>query len=342
MPRLDPRLLPALLLVGLGLGTFGTELTTAVALVGAVLAGDRRRLPTLAGPVLLLAACFLLAAPSGGPGAWREVLGRVWPWAPLLALPALAHQRDRGVERLGLLAALLPALWGLGQALLWTEPGRGPFSHHLTLGYALLPPLAVAVHRGRWAIAALLLAGVASTQASGPLLAAVVAVAGARLLPPAGALGGGLLLALGTIGLGATRGQADLHERAVLWATGGTLSLGHPLGTGTGAFRPAAAAVQAHIEPGFHFPLHAHDAALQLGALVGLGGWLALAWLGWTLWRQGDRAGRATLAALAVGSLTQDVLGDLEVARAAAVWLAWATLAEGGPTGEPERSGEVG
>lgn len=347
MPRPAPRILPALLLVGLGLGTFGTELTTGLALAGAILGGERRRMGRLGGPVLLLAACFLLAAPLGGPGAWREVLGRAWPLAPLLALPALARQREADVERLGLLAALLPALWGLGQALLADTPGRGPFSHHLTLGYALIPPLAVAAHRRRWALAAALALGVASTGGSGPLLAAAVALAGALLVPPGAALAGGLALALGAIGLGASRGLPALHERAVLWTTGGTLALQHPTGTGTGAFRAAAATAQARIEPAFHFPLHAHDSALQLAALVGLGGWLALAWLAWSLWARADRAGRATLAALAVGGLTQDLLGDLEVARAAAVWLAWSTLAEGpvagGTTaGEPRRANEVG
>ncbi|MCK6505833.1 O-antigen ligase family protein [Myxococcota bacterium] len=347
MPRLDPRLLPASVMVGLGLGTFGTELTTGLALAGALLWGDRRRGASLAGPVLLLAACFLLAAPLGGPDAWREVLGRAWPLAPLLALPALATDRDPAVERLGLLAALLPALWGLGQALVFDTPGRGPFSHHLTLGYALVPPLAVAAHRRRGVLATLLAAGVASTGGSGPLLAAGVALAGALLLPPAGALVGGTLLALGAIGLGARADLPALHERAVLWATGGSLALQHPVGTGTGAFRAAAAHAQQAIEPGFHFPLHAHDSALQLAALVGLGGWLALAWLAWSLWSRADRAGRATLAALAVGGLTQDLLGDMEVARAAAAWLAWSTLAGrplavGAPPGEPEHPTAVG
>ena len=87
--------------------------------------------------------------------------------------------------------------------------------------------------------------------------------------------------------------------------------------------------VQQALQPGFHFPLHAHDSALQLGALVGLGGWVALAWLCWEAWQRTDRAGRTLLAALAVGALTQDVLGDLEVARAAAAWVAWGVVARG-------------
>lgn len=339
---MNSRLVLALLLVGLGLGTFGTELTTGLALAFAVLVGERRRLAELGGPVLVLALAFALSAPLGGPGAWLEVLGRAWPLAPLLAVPCLARARDPRVELAGLVAACLPAAWGVGQRLLGQD-GSGPWSHHLTLGYALIPPLAVATHRGRWPVAAVLLAGVGSTGGSGPLLAAGVVLLATRLLAPVLALGAGLALAMAAIGAGAWQGRADVAERAVLWASGALLGLGHPLGIGTGGFRDAAAAVQDDIAPGFHFPLHAHDSALQLGALVGLGGWIALLWLGVELWRRGDRAGRAALAALAVGSLTQDVLGDMEVARTAAAWLAWCALPGiGGGDGDPGGDGDGG
>ena len=142
------------------------------------------------------------------------------------------------------------------------------------------------------------------------------------------------IAALVAIGASVGLGRQDVQQRAVLWASGAWLTLDRPLGVGTGHFRQADGAVQQALQPGFHFPLHAHDSALQLGALVGLGGWVALAWLCWEAWQRTDRAGRALLAALAVGSLTQDVLGDLEVTRAAAAWLAWGMVA-----GEGERAG---
>lgn len=327
-----------LLLVGLGLGTFGMELTTGLALVVAVLVGERRRLGVFAGPLLVLATAYLLAAPLGGPGAWREVLGRVWPLAPLLAVPALTGDQDERLERLGLAAACIPAVWGVVERLLG-EPGAGPFSHHLTLGYALCVPLAFAARRGRWLVAAILVAGVASTGGTGPLLSVAVVLAAVYLVPPTLALAGGVALTLAALVLGQQLGRADVHERAVLWTSGAWLAVDRAVGTGTGHARDAASVVQGIVEPGFHFPLHAHDSALQLASVVGMGGWIALVWLSLELWRRADRAGRAVLAALVVGSLTQDLLGDLEVARTAAVWLGWSTLAAGPATsagsGEP-------
>ena len=117
----------------------------------------------------------------------------------------------------------------------------------------------------------------------------------------------------------------------MLWSTGAALAAEQPLGTGPLGFREPAARVQEALEPGFYFPLHAHDAALQVASLAGFGALLAWVWLGTTLWQQTDRAGRAALAALLVGGLTQDTFGDLEVVRAL---LAWAMLS-GNPPARP-------
>lgn len=320
----------ALVFLALPLGTAPLEIASGLALAAALLAGPRALAqgPLLA-PILGVALSWALAALGRGSEQWVEALGRTWPLALGLAVPALA--RAAGPEagaragRLGLWAAAGVGLLAVGQAIAagaqpWIRPATGFFSHHLTLGYALLPALAVALARRRWGLAAPILAGALCSGGSGPALSVVVLLAGVAL-GPGRALAGGLVGALALIAV--LRGDSGLHEREVLWRTGATLAVEQPLGTGPAGFREPAAQVQEAIEPGFYFPLHAHDVALQLGALAGLGAWLAWAWLGWTVWRGSDRAGRAALAALLVGGLTQDTLGDLEVVRA---WLAWAML----------------
>lgn len=321
------------MLVAVPLGTFPTELTTALALAAAVLLGDRRRLSEGLLPLSGLVLAFALVAPGHGWTAWREVLGRAWPLLPLALAPALARHRSAPVEAWALRAASLVAALAVVQRLWTGDPtAMGPFSHHLTLGYALVPPLTVAAHRRAWGPAAALLAGVVASGGSGPMLAAAIALLGALALPPLAALGAGLLATLALVR--ALAGDSELHQRAVLWASGAWLAVDRPLGVGPAEAREGLAAAQHLLEPGFHFPVHAHDSALQLGALVGMGGWIALAWLAVWAWQRADRPGRAMLAALAVGSLTQDVLGDLEVARAAAVWLGWCALAPEPPAAD--------
>ena len=67
--------------------------------------------------------------------------------------------------------------------------------------------------------------------------------------------------------------------------------------------------------------------------MAGLG---ALAWLVATGIHKGERGAAAGLAGVLVGGLTQDVLGDLEVARATWTWLAvglWTAIPPGSPVG---------
>lgn len=336
------RLLLSLVFLALPLGTAPLEIASGLALAGALLlARAEMGVTPLLMPSLAVGLSWVFSALGRGPEQMVEALGRTWPLALGLAVPALvAKARARGdagisglATRLGLGAAA--AVGGLAVAQVvasglppWVSSATGLFSHHLTLGYALLPALAVALHQRRWLAGAGIAAGVLCSGGSGPLLSLVVAIS-ALILGPGRALLGGTAAALAVIVV--LRDDPALHERAVLWSTGAALAAEQPLGTGPLGFREPAARVQEALEPGFYFPLHAHDAALQVASLAGFGALLAWVWLGTTLWQQTDRAGRAALAALLVGGLTQDTFGDLEVVRAL---LAWAMLS-GNPPARP-------
>ena len=53
---------------------------------------------------------------------------------------------------------------------------------------------------------------------------------------------------------------------------------------------------------------------------MGIGGWIAWSWLLVLLWKHTSTAGKAAIAAMAVGGLTQDTFGDLEVIRTLCAW----------------------
>lgn len=331
----------------LALGTAAGEIAAGIATATAIVAGDRRHLPLLA-PVAAVA--FTLGLSALGNGGAIEVLGRTWPLIPALAVPMLVQDISRQhlarVEQAGLWAAGAMGLAVVVTTIAtgvppWVEPATGPFSHHLTLGYALIVPLARALSVRAWAPAALMVAAVACTGASGPALSvAVVALAVAWRPLPALGLGVGVALAVMLV----LAGEPELHQRAVLWATGAGLLSTHPLGVGPDGFRAAANTLQEQLEPGFHYPFHAHDSALHVAAIAGVGAWVAWAWLLATTWARTGRAGKAAIAALVVGSLTQDTLGDLEVVRALFAWaLLPALVGRGGvPVGEPVPASDVG
>lgn len=307
-------LLPALM-ISLSLGTAALEIASGVALVAALT--TRRRPPAdLLQPVLAVAALSLVA--SLGEGALRDGAAVGWMLCLAVAVPLLPGDRTKAAH----IGASAAAVLGLG-SLLWALgssdwPARGVYSHHLTLGTVLLLPLAAAVQRGWWRIAAGCAAGVAATLSLGPALGAVVAVVGARSRPLWALVGG---VAVSVAVLAAWQGEGIVLERTILWASGAEVLSDHPLGVGPGADRAALSAAQHRLVPGFHFPHHAHDAALQIGVRVGWAGWLAWAWLLVALWRRADSGGRAGIAAVVVGGLTQDTLGDLEVSRALCAWV---------------------
>ncbi len=302
-------------LLSLPLSTGALEVATGLALAWSLFSGNlRARLddPWMPG-ALALAAVYTLSPLAGGPA--REGIGHAWILAPLLALPTLTDAR---ALRLGLGAAAVAGLWALAQRAAGAG-GHAAFSHHLTLAYALLPPLAVAVHgRAWWAAVPMALGVLASGSDAAPiaLIATVIALRGDDKWR-AGALLGGAAATVAALALFADR--EELRQRAVLW----TGALQVPPGTaGAGGYGTATETLYAALDHDFYFPNHAHDSLLQLHAAAGLGALAALAALVAAVFRRGHPAAAAGLVGVLVGGLTQDTLGDLEVARAAFTWIA--------------------
>jgi hypothetical protein len=319
----------------------------ALALVSGIallsLLGDPERITTfkqLSGevwlpPALVLSACFVLAAlPQGN---LREGLGHAWLLAPLFVIPLVVRREDRPLlQRIGLAAATLAAGWAIAQTASG-EVGRGGFSHHLTLAYALVPPFAVAVGTRRWLHAVVLAAGSLASGSDGGLVALVVAGVGglwaafsdSRRAGPAPATGWPARLPMLAIaatgaaaalaGMAAFASSEDLRQRAILW-TGG-LSI-RPGSAGAGDYGVATESAYDALSAGFYFPNHAHDSAIQLWATLGPAGCVAAAAMLASMLLYAPAPAAAGLAGVLIGGMTQDVLGDLEVARAAWVWVA--------------------
>lgn len=305
--------LVGLLLLALPLSTAGLEIATGLCLAAALLLPEARaRLdhPLLL-PALAVALVWVAAIPTSGDV--REGFGHAWVLAPLLAVPAL--RPDPRVAAVGVGAAGLAAAWALGQAVQGAQ-GTAGFSHHLSLAYALLPPLGVAIARGWRLPAALLVLGVLATRSVGALPALGATLLAAQVGRPAVAAGLGAALTVALLPLAA---PDEVAQRAVLW-TGGLSLLDAPVGPG--GYPAASALAYDAIQPGFWFPNHAHDSAVQLLAVLGPAGLVAMAWLVARALRHGDRGAAAGLAGVLVGVVTQDVFGDLEVARATWTWLA--------------------
>ncbi len=305
-------------LAALPLSTAALELGCAVLLVLALIDGRAWRfleLPWASAGLVVLGVGALGALASGGLSAG---LGWGWALAPLVGLAALPNAPE-WVERrcrVGLAAAAVASVMALSQRVAGLDP-RGTQSHHLTLAYALVPPFAVAVARRNWTLAGLLGLGV---LASGSDAAPVAVVVAALVAAGAGAFwsfAGGAVATLA--GLAWLAGASELGQRAVLWTGGLLLAPGH---AGAGGYRVASAPAYDALQPGFWFPNHAHDSYIQVAATLGAAGWIALLALVTVIWRFGARGAVAGLAGVLVGGLTQDTLGDLEVARAAFVWVA--------------------
>ena len=324
---------PAVVLVflSLSLGPFALELATEAALLAAALWGAREG--PLLPPVIAVCLALLASTLSAGLDGGVEALRLCWALALLVALPPLFARPGAAAWRprawswgLGAAALVgcgsvveLAVAWSTGADL--SDGGaRGPFSHHLTLGYALLPPLAAALHARRFALAAPIALGALASLGLGPALCAALVLVSVVASPAVG-LGLGLVATLALIaGLSHLDPSGEVGQRALLWTSGAEVVAAAPGGVGAGEARGALALAQDRLQPGFHFPLHAHDSALQVGVWAGVGGWVAWAWLLVTLWRRTHRAGRAALVGVGVGALTQDTLGDLEVVRALSAW----------------------
>lgn len=306
-----------LALVALPLSTAAHEVSMAVLLAWVVVAERARPFamtPWAAGAVASAVVCVLGGWASGN---LREGWGQAWLLAPLVALAApveapLLHRR----MSVGLWAAGGAAAIALVQAA-GGAAGRGLFSHHLSLAYSLLFPFGVALAGRRWGLAALLAAGVLSARSDAAPIALVATAAAVALKRPLVALGGGAAATL--VALGAFANVDELRQRAVLW-TGGLLVA--PGEAGAGGYAAASSQRYEALSPGFWFPNHAHDNVVQLGATLGAGGLVAFALLLLVALRRGHPGAAAGLVGVLVGGLTQNTLGDLEVARSGWVWLA--------------------
>lgn len=317
----------------LPLTTAGQEIAMAIAMIAALVSPRRAALwrEPWGRAAFAVALTWLAAYPSSGD--LREALGHAWPLAPLFVIPALRTPNVGLVVRIGLGAACVAAAWAVAQRL-DGEGGTAGMSHHLTLAYALLPPLGVAAARGNWAVTALLLAGVGATGSSGALVGVAVTLLGARAVRPVYACAVGCVVTVAALPFA---DRAELLQRAVLWTGGLAVAADGP--AGPGGYAAASAPAYDALVPGFWFPNHAHDAAIQLLAVVGPAGLVAMAAL--VLAALGTSGARPTgaaagLAGVVVGGLTQDVFGDLEVVRAVWGWVALLSLTEGNRPPDPD------
>ena len=294
------------------------EIGLALLLALALFDGRGRAFLALPWAIPALAAAAAWALASLASSDVREGLGHAWLLAPVVAMAGLAPGAEavRRRELVGLAAAVAAATLALWQAAQGAA-ATGAFSHHLTLAYALIVPFGVAVSARRWAVAALLAAGVLATRSDAAPVALVATAAAALGLRSglAAALGAALTLA----GLRFAAHPDELAQRAVLWTGGLLIPPGH---AGAGGYRAASAPIYDSLQPGFWFPNHAHDAFIQLSATAGAAAWVATLALVVVVFTRGARGAAAGLVGVLVGGLTQDTLGDLEVARAAWVWLA--------------------
>jgi hypothetical protein len=315
-----------LLFPALPLGTALLEIATALTLALALFRPVRGGWPYLA-PIAIIGCCTLVATLPTDLAALRMALTPVWALALCLALPRL--EIPQKALQLGVLAASAVAVLAVGQAAAQVAHGddalaKGTFSHHLTLGYALLSPLAIVVHQElglrawqRHAALVALAGGIVASGGQGPVLALGLVVL-SHWMQPAWALVAGAVANLVAVVVLPT---ALVEQRAVLWTSGAEVLASNAVGVGQSDFRSALSAAEQAVQPGFHFPLHAHDSLLQLGLVSGLGTWIAWAALLLLLWDGASRGGRVAIAAVVVGGLTQDTLGDLEVVRALTAWV---------------------
>ena len=348
------------------LGTFASEVSVCFAglvvcwigwrvWLGRSGAGDRG-----AGWLVALGDTMRWPSPAGGGAAWsyalvwlllvpisgnlREGLGHVWPVAPLFFVPALLaaarlpdarlpDARPPGARlpgvRAGLLCAAAVGAFAAVEGLF--REARGPYSHHLTLAYALLPPLGVALAQ-RSPLSVPIALGVVGSRSSGVVIALMVTVvlgllAGrdatrGRTSSPARS-GAAALLGMALTALALPLGQrSELHQRAILWTGGLIVGLGSGIDApaGPGGYPAATAPLYERLQPGFWFPNHAHDSGTQLLAVLGPAGWVCGVLLVIALFECFGAGAAAGLAGVCIGSLTQDTFGDLEVVRAAVVW----------------------
>ena len=315
-----PLLALTLLAICLPIAMAPLEIAMAITLTVCLACGRWTPNPWLQPTLLWIGAWLLAAVPHGSP-VIIESLGFGWALTALVVVPPLVGLTDRDfVIRRGIEAAALIAIVALLQRLTTGQAASAGFSHHLTLAYALLPPLAVATARGQWREVIAIGAGILATGSEGAVIPFAVAILASRTKRPVATALIGAVLLLGALFIAQDSNQ--VAERAVLWTGSVDVVLNHPQGTGATRFEPLAQIAFEGLRPGMWFPYHAHDATLQQAGVAGVAGLIAMVWMGVCVFRRGHPAAVAGIAALTVAGLTQDVWGDLEVIRSGTFWLA--------------------
>jgi hypothetical protein len=291
-----------------------------------------KRIPKPSGSLVLYALLVLSSV-----RVWRdgiEVLGKIWLFAPLLFLPPLLDclsEKER--ENSLFLASVGLAFLSLLGVLQWAQGGvgHGIYSHHLSFGYMLLMPLSYTAFKGQWALSGLILAGILSTEAQGPIFSSVC-ILFCLWFPPKRVLLFSVLVMCGLFML--LKESPEFQERLQLWGSALSLLQDYPMGTGVSRFRELYTIAQSQQVPQLYFPLHAHDSYLQQALWFGIPIWVAWGmflreWWGWSQW------GQAMMIGVFLGAFTEDTLGDMEILRVFLVFGCFAAI----ESNEAEREG---
>jgi hypothetical protein len=172
----------------------------------------------------------------------------------------------------------------------------------------------------------LLAGGIVASGGQGPLLALVLVLL-AHWMRPVAALAIGVVanligvLVLPSNLVGAARGPLDVGRRRCSRCPG--------VGVGQSEFRTALATASRASSPASTSRSTRTTASCRSGSPAGLGAWIAWAALLLSMWERTGRAGRVAIAAVVVGGLTQDTLGDLEVIRALTAWVIGTSMLAG-------------
>ena len=195
----------------------------------------------------------------------------------------------------------------MGSSCIWTLFAQSD------VGVCLTAPIGVAIHRARWPWVLCIASGILSAGAGGPLL--------------------GLTMVVATLWIEPKRCLwPESLAMTILWWMDGNMELTTRASTGPprwcsnvdlGAAQPKPFR-NFKMQSAYYPPTSHQNATLMtvsfIGPMGGIGAWLAWGMLLTLLWQHTRKSGRAAIAALSVGALTQDVFGDLEVIRALCAW----------------------
>jgi hypothetical protein len=277
------------------------EIGMGIALAATLFSKDRwtaLQMPVVQAAIILAALWSI----SGLFPPDRDGPGHAWALAPFLVVPALGKQLS--AQQLSSLVQGGLISFVLATFSQWSN------SHHLTMAYGLLPALAVALQQKKQVLAGLCLMGILSARSEGALGGALATIL--ALYSPVLGLTAGVIAGL----LGIFLWPDLLGSRALLW-TGG-LNVAQTGPTPIAVLLNEQTLAWERLSPGYWFPYHAHDSSIQLLGALGPAGLAAGALL---VFRILDGPGAAAIVGVLVGSLSQDVAGDLEVIRSVSFWV---------------------